>query len=385
MSIWSMGWGEFGQTGQGGPSYEIYPAEIPHPTAEAGSWGGMKQLCGGHSHTMVLMDDGVVYGWGRATEGQLHPSAEASSPDGKHVFEPIELGGLPHDLQHLGAAGVYSAGVTSKGQVFTWGSGGQGQLGRPDVDTPAPAGILETLPSMRRTACGWGHVLNLTEGGELYAHGFSEWGQLGLGSGDSRASPTLLNQELFGSMGVIDVATGLDHSLALSEDGRVWTWGFGGNGQLGHGDCNHSTIPREIEMLRGLNVIQVSGGWSHSAAVTQEGELWVWGGGENGQLGLGSHALSDVGGYVCSPTLLEIGDPVQVTQISLGRVHSACVTSDGALYTWGSGHKGRLGHGGTENEMRPSEVPLEDFVGEEGVAVTVCCGLDHTIVAIEEA
>merc|ERR1711871_1110499 len=127
----------------------------------------------------------------------------------------------------------------------------------------------------------------------------------------------------------------------------------GGMGQLGHGDTQNQPIPKRIQALERLQVKALAGGWSHSAAVTETGDLYVWGGGQDGQLGL-DPGLLDEGRILATPTPLPIksgmGGAAEVTQVSLGRVHSACVTRSGALYTWGMGHKGRLGHGGSDHE-----------------------------------
>jgi len=341
------------------------------------------------------MEDGSVYGWGRNEEGQFPHHTEIRG----HLMEPVELPGLPTgSIVQLGASGVYSAALTGEGSVLTWGSGKQGQLGRPDlVTTPATAGIVQDLPPCQDIACGWGHVVCLTTQGSVMSYGFGEWGQLGTGSMEKRLSPTRLGEEAFGGRRVVSVSTGLDHSLAITEDGEVWSWGYGGNGQLGHGDTDNQPYPKRVMgSLAGRDVVHVTGGWSHSAAVTRDGTLHVWGGDSDGQLGLaesnGGHGGSGSGGgggsIVTTPTALmggiESPSGLVITGVSLGRVHSACVTSEGSLYTWGMGHKGRLGHGGTENEPRPRRIELDEVIAEGAKAAAVACGLDHTVVVVVE-
>ena len=121
--------------------------------------------------------------------------------------------------------------------------------------------------------------------------------------------------------------------------------------------------------------------------MSDDGFLFVWGAGADGQLGL-DPGLLDEGRILATPTPLPIksgvGGVAEVTQVSLGRVHSACVTRSGALYTWGMGHKGRLGHGGSDHEPQPRKVELDEAISDSVEAIQVACGLDHTVVVIDE-
>ena len=83
------------------------------------------------------------------------------------------------------------------------------------------------------------------------------------------------------------MSAGLAHSLALTANGAVWSWGPGACGKLGHGDEQDQLLPKKIEALAGQRFIAVSAGSSHSLAVTADGAVWSWGYGSQGQLGHG--------------------------------------------------------------------------------------------------
>ena len=83
---------------------------------------------------------------------------------------------------------------------------------------------------------------------------------------------------------VIDIACGESHSLALTDKGEVYTWGGGQLGQLGHGDCLRQSLPLKVANLE-EKIVAISGGKRHSAALTGEGKLYTWGSNEYGQLG----------------------------------------------------------------------------------------------------
>ena len=76
------------------------------------------------------------------------------------------------------------------------------------------------------------------------------------------------------------------HSLAITADGAVWSWGLGGFGELGHGDMHQQLLPKKVEALA-ERVVAVSAGYDHSLAITADGSVWSWGSGGNGQLGHG--------------------------------------------------------------------------------------------------
>ena len=86
---------------------------------------------------------------------------------------------------------------------------------------------------------------------------------------------------------VVAVSAGRDHSLALTADGGVWSWGRGGRGQLGHGDYAAQWQPKKIEAFAGQRVVATSAGGDLNLALTADGAVFTWGKGEYGRLGHG--------------------------------------------------------------------------------------------------
>ena len=83
------------------------------------------------------------------------------------------------------------------------------------------------------------------------------------------------------------------HSLAITADGALWSWGYGGSGQLGHGDQQEQLLPKKIEAFAGRRVVAVSAGETHSIAITADGAVFTWGKGESGRLGHGEDEESN--------------------------------------------------------------------------------------------
>lgn len=144
------------------------------------------------------------------------------------------------------------------------------------------------------------------------------------------------------------------HTLAISEDGKVFSWGSSTEGQLGHGMCEPSHIPRLILSLDGIKVVQVECGWNHSLCLSADGRVFAFGSGDEGKLGLGN-TLDFVVPFTVN---YFIHNNIRINKISAGHFHSAAVDDDGYLYTWGSGVCGVLGHGNSERQLLPKRVTL---------------------------
>ena len=90
------------------------------------------------------------------------------------------------------------------------------------------------------------------------------------------------------------MSAGGSHSLAITADGAVWSWGSGDDGRLGHGDTQLQLLPKKVEAFAGRSVIAVSAGDSHSLAITADGAVWSWGFGTFGMLGHGDEQLQQL-------------------------------------------------------------------------------------------
>jgi alpha-tubulin suppressor-like RCC1 family protein len=158
------------------------------------------------------------------------------------------------------------------------------------------------------------------------------------------------------------VAVGEGHYLALTSDGRVWTWGDNATGQLGDGTTTGRDTPAAVPGLSGIVAIaaggagNLAGGMSlgHSLALKSDGTLWVWGSNAAGQLGDGTktNRLSPV----------QVPGLSNVAGIAGGGLHSAAYLSDGSLWTWGNNQHGQLGDGSTIERLSPVQVPGLDGI-----------------------
>ena len=282
------------------------------------------------------------------------------------------------------AAGQAHTGiVTDCGRLLMCGKGDDGQLGLGNqADRMTPTQIDPALfhyEKVLMVACGERHTAAVTEGG-VFTFGSGKFGQLGHGNEASGLLPTRVRADLFNGEQVILLAAGVAHTVALSKEGKVYTWGYGEYGQLGHNNKQRQSVPRQVEpdRFQGGTVVFVAAGGCHSSAITTDEQLHVWGWGAHGQLGHGTrdNALVpeavDTGAFGGSP----------VAMAACGDYHTLVVTCSGALWACGNGGCGQLGLNDREGRLYFARVGLAEFGNSEIVAAAA--GHLHSIVVTKE-
>ena len=159
-------------------------------------------------------------------------------------------------------------------------------------------------------------------------------------------------------------SAGGGHSAAVGEDGALFVWGGGSVGQLGTGDTASRVAPTRLAGLP-APVRQVAAGYHHTGIVTETGDLLMCGRGMHGRLGLGDEDNR------ATPTLVAraVFDGEAVLMVACGDDHTAVATEGGGVYTFGKGEYGQLGHGDEKNQLAPRRVPAAGFNGERVVMV----------------
>lgn len=206
----------------------------------------------------------------------------------------------------------------------------------------------------------------------LVTIGDKENGVAGHGDTEGHQYTPKLLERLAGKRVVQLSACGF-HTGCLTENQELWTWGEGKFGRLGHGAERNCHSPRLVESLLGKKPRQVSCGGFHTAVVTDDGHLYTFGGGEHGQLGHNDRVNK------VKPTLVQALEGVFVSQITCGWSHSVALTSKGKVYTWGNGDHGKLGHGSGRKVSVPNMVEkLKDYR-----VVRVASYNEHTAALVE--
>lgn len=194
--------------------------------------------------------------------------------------------------------------------------------------------LSPTFAGEPQVAAGIGHSLALTADGNVYSWGSDDTGQLGLARTLNRLAGRLV--DLPAGAVVKAMAAGRGHSLALTSDGSVYSWGQNNYGQLGDGTTTLRSTPAKVN-LRG-KAIAVAAGTAHSLALLEDGTVWAWGIDENGELGDYEGELSTL---VSSP--MKVPDLPFIKQIQAGGSHSLALDSSGTVWSWGRNDRGQLG------------------------------------------
>ncbi|XP_054476471.1 probable E3 ubiquitin-protein ligase HERC3 [Anoplopoma fimbria] len=204
----------------------------------------VSQVACGSQHTVALTKDGQVYTWGRDSRGQL--GLGRIEPRGDSPQHLQCLSGLP--LVQVAAGGEQSFALSISGGVFCWGRNDRGQLGLGDTTdrtTPTPVCNLNTKKTIY-ISCGKDHTAILTKNGAVFTFGSGQYGQLGHNSFSDELRPRLV-AELLGAK-VTKIACGRDHTLVLTDSKKVYSFGCGEQGQLGHGEESHPSVPLPVQL-----------------------------------------------------------------------------------------------------------------------------------------
>jgi hypothetical protein len=224
--------------------------------------------------------------------------------------------------------------ATKEDEVFVFGENKYGVLGLGHQNCENDLTINEEL-SLKQIIDFKNskyHVMALNIDGKVYCWGYNEKGVLGNGKSDSNIYKPELNEYL-GDKQVIGICCGERHSLVLTNSGEVYAWGWNYWGQVGNGRSGLSefqSIPIKVNGFNEEKVVMISCGGLHSMALTERGHVFSWGYNNCGQLG-----LSNYNNKVNKPSITLISNDILIKKISCGKRHSLLLSSDGYIYWFG--------------------------------------------------
>ena len=315
-----------------------------------GSLNSIVSSSAGEQDAMALTEAGQVFVW-----GELHDFARSGAKQlPTLVRNPANNGVLNHIVQmSVGAANAVA--LADDGRVFTWGRySGQGveseikfpnQPKHPD-GTGALGGIVQV-------AAGFNHTLALSGDGKVYAWGWNSYGETGRGTAQTQemlpATVKLVDGTELGN--IVQVVAGYHYSLALAADGRVYAWGDNGYEQLGlgaaHGKHYSAELVKDVTGTAPLaNIVMLAAGRLHALALDNKGRVLSWGFANDGRLGAGPNGKRAFNGRPLPVVGADgLGELANVVSVGAGPDHSVAVLADGTMLTWGDGYGGSLGQG----------------------------------------
>ncbi len=237
--------------------------------------------------------------------------------------------------------------------VFAVGNNDFGQLGDGTLFSRSSLRQVAGLTGVVQLAHGERHTVALLSDGTVWAWGANHAGQLGDGTFSARRVPV----EVEGLDDVVAIASGAFHTLALRRDGKVWAWGYNGLGGVGDGTTTDRSVPTLVLMSGGVTIEKIAAGGYHSLALRNGAAVLAWGKNSSGQLCDGSTTSR------LSPVAAEVSG---ITRIGAGGDHSLFVEGGGAVRACGENSLGQLGDGTTTSSPRP--VTVQGLTGPSVIA-----------------
>ncbi|KAJ3666590.1 hypothetical protein Zmor_002027 [Zophobas morio] len=275
-----------------------------------------------------------VYVWGSNSSHQL---AEGNQ---EKILMPVKSK-MFTQVQQVEAGQYCTFAIHWDGSVSACGKGSYGRLGLGESSNQSfPKRILldSVVKKLSSSKGSDGHTLALAENGIVYSWGDGDYGKLGHGNCATHKQPERVCGPFMGKT-IKYINAGYRHSAAVTDDGKLYTWGEGDHGRLGHGDSNGRYIPTQVAGLS--DVGSVACGSSHTLVVSRDGKtVWSFGSGEHGKLGTGDL------GKVYRPQVIEALQSLTIQKVCAGTSFSMALTASGEVYTWGSG--AILGHGSAD-------------------------------------
>lgn len=345
-SVVALGENRSGQLGRPKAISRFWPAErVALP-------GKAVQVAAGEDTSFALLDDGTVWAWGRGYNGTLGVSLGGVTE--RHT--PLAIPGL-RNVAQVAADGNAAMALLADGTVRAWGELPSfltgGERVHPGTASPVP---VPGLANVARVFGGPSLGFALTKDGRLLAWGENAKGSLGLG----RETPEPhLPTEIPGLRDVVSLATVYGAAVAVTRDGRVWSWGNNVQAGLGNGTRADTSDPGQPtpQPVNGIvDAVEVKAGTygRHFIVRRRNGTLIGWGSTDWGQLGAGVS-----GAHQPAPKPIALPD---VDAYWLGGNFSFARTKDGSIWFWGEQSAARALVGAKGNQRVPAKVPMETLL-----------------------
>jgi len=333
-------WGNntYGQLGDAGTTTSLIPVQIRADK----NWIAVSA---GYAHTTAIDKDGKLWAWGYNVYGQL---GDGSTTNGN---VPIQIR-ADKDWIAVSAGFSHTVAIDKNGKLWAWGRNLESQLGDGGIsgtnsNVPVQIGTKDWIA----VSAGRYHTTAIDKDGKLWAWGSSNCGQLGDNTTAIRSAPVqvgTLAQQALPNWKWIAVSAGELHTAAIAEDGKLWAWGYNGEGQLGDGTSDTKYAPVQIRTDK--DWIAVSAGGSHTAAIDKDNKLWIWGNNESSQLGINTIKSGN------AP--VQLGGDRWIAVSASRYAHTAAIKNDWSLWSWGNNNYGQLGDSTKKAKSTPVKVIL---------------------------
>lgn len=276
-------------------------------------------------HSVAATSDGKLYSWGFGRGGRLgHSDFDIHSGQVAVITPQLVSCGLGnHRVRIIAVAKHHSVVATEGGEVFTWGSNREGQLGYTSVDTqPTPRRVTTLKARIVAVAAANKHSAVLTDAGEIFTWGCNREGQLGYGTSNSASNHIPRAVEYLKGKNFYAVSAAKYHTVALGLEGEVFTWGYKmvmpRRVSITRNTKKAGNAPLKFHQVERLHIVAVAAGTTHSTAVSEDGLIFYW---VSADPHLRCHQLTSMAGH-------------QAVAVAAGKYRTAIVTAVGNIYAW---------------------------------------------------
>lgn len=300
----------------------------------------INRLALGANHSCFTKQDGTVKCWGYGSDGQI-----GNGKSEQYNTTPQTVIGINNPLM-LSAKGHFTCALLQDRTVQCWGKDNQGQLGNDKkLENQTKPVLVSGLENVIAISTGYSHACALLEDNTVKCwgnNGGKKSGYLGVGSTNKQEPLPMAVQEL---IGVTHIVAGKDYSCALLVDQTVQCWGANGYGQLGIGNYQNQSTPRQTSHHSGVSILAI--GYQSGFTKLSNTSLQAWGDNSDYQLG-----YSGSTGELTAPTNVLYSLDI-AKQIAPGESHSCVLESANTVRCWGANNYGQLGRGSIGEDSTP--------------------------------
>ncbi len=314
-TLWGCGNNDYGQLGLGDTSNRETFTQITNNT------DNIKSIYCSHFHTIILKNDGTLWGCGRNNLGQL------GLGDTTHRYIFTQITTNVSDIKSIYCGQSHTIILKNDGTLWGCGRNDLGELGLGDTDNRIIlTQITINTDDIKSIYCGDEHTIMLKNDGTLWGCGWNKYNQLGLG--EDTSDKNTFTQITNNTDDVKSAYCGSEQTFILKNDGTLWGCGYNKHGQLGLEDTNNRTTFTIIS-INSRNIKEIFLGAEYMIILKNDGTLWSCGYNSYGQLGLGDANNRTIF------TIIGINTN-DIKSVYCGYEHTLILKNDGTL--WGCGH-----------------------------------------------
>jgi alpha-tubulin suppressor-like RCC1 family protein len=371
--LWTWGYNINGTLGIGDTINRSSPTQILSGTS-------FTFIAGGYNHVFAISTTGTLYGIGRNTAGELGNNTTISRSSPVTLVAPFDTYSwiqVASGAADATSTAGHTLAIRDDFTLWSWGLNNVGQLGiNTTINRSSPVTSIASPNSWLQIAAGNSRSVAINYSGFMLAWGLNSASQLGDGTSINRSSPVVTDSAAANVYRYINLSADWFGTAAIREDGTLYVWGTNNLGNLGDGTTVGKTLPTvqnavtqlssPVQIGSASNYTQISAGNSFYGAIDSTGALYTWGINTSGQLGQATPANNTRLIPSRLRDALSNDNTSSWTLVSAGNNHALAITVDGKLFAWGNNASSQLG----DDTVVSKSIAVQIGLSYAGAAIT---------------